>query len=360
MKNYKPGIVIVILLALFTGYCKVGENKVKRDASGKILVDPHPDPAYLSVKESLRSIHMPAGYHVELVAADPLVIEPVAVVWDGNGNMYVAEMRTYMQDINGSGQNLPICTVAKLEDVNGDGKMDKRTVFIDSLVLPRMMLCVGNKLLLNETYSYNIYSYEDHNGDGQADEKKLVYKNDKPDTRNLEHQKSGLLWNLDNWIYVSCDPVRFRYVDGKLIVDSLANSPGGQWGLGNDDYGRLFFSAAGAEIPALGFQINPSYGLLNPKDQFDNEFQAVWPIIATPDVQGGMGRLRPDTTLNHFTASCGQSVYRGNALPADLRGDLLICEPVGRLIRRAKVYEDSGKVKLKMLISEKSLSLLPI
>jgi hypothetical protein len=81
------------------------------------LVDPHPNPAYLSVKESLRSIHMPAGYHVELVAADPLVIEPVAVVWDGNGRMYVAEMRTYMQDINGNGQNLPICTVARLEDV---------------------------------------------------------------------------------------------------------------------------------------------------------------------------------------------------------------------------------------------------
>jgi len=351
MKMSKLMMTVLVGVALFAGYCKVSEKntekKVNRDASGKILVDPHPNPAYLSVKESTASIHMPAGYHVELVAADPLTIEPVAIAWDGNGRMYVAEMRTYMQDINGTGEGKPICTIARLEDTNGDGKMDKRTVFIDSLVLPRMILCVGNKLLVNETYSYDIWSYEDHDGDGVADEKKLVYKNDKPDTRNLEHQKSGLLWNLDNWIYVSCDPVRYRYADGKLLPDTLANSPGGQWGIGNDDYGRLFFSAAGAEIPALGFQINPSYGLLNPGDQYDNEFQAVWPIIATPDVQGGMGRLRPDTTLNHFTASCGQSVYRGDALPADLRGDLMICEPVGRLVRRAKVIEENGKIKLK-------------
>lgn len=71
-------------------------------------------------------------------------------------------------------------------------------------------------------------------------------------------------------------------------------------------------------------------------------FNAVWPIIATPDVQGGAARLRADSTLNHFTGCCGQSIFRGNALPEDLRGDLLICEPVGRLIRRAKVINQNG------------------
>ncbi len=347
MNIRKPAIAVAALFALCICQCKVAEKKVKRDAEGKIIVDPNPNPAFLSVKESLKSIHLPKGYHLELVASEPMIKEPVAIVWDGNGRMYVAEMRTYMQDIDGKGQDRPICQISRLEDENGDGKMDKRTTYIDSLVLPRMMLCVGNKLLVNETYTYNIWSYEDKNGDGKADDRTLVYKNDKPDTRNLEHQKSGLIWNLDNWIYVSCDPVRYKYTGGKLQVDSLANSPGGHWGLANDDYGRLFFSSAGAEIPALGFQINPAYGIFNPRDQFDNEFQAVWPIIATPDVQGGMGRLRPDTTLNHFTASCGQSVYRGDALPADLKGDLLICEPVGRLIRRAKIIEQGGKLTLK-------------
>ncbi|HEY9262138.1 DUF7133 domain-containing protein [Chitinophaga sp.] len=348
----KRNTLLVILLSgfsLFIYQCKVSNKTagVKRDAAGNIIVNPHPSPAFQSVKESMKSIQVPAGFHLQLVASEPMIKEPVAIVWDGNARMYVAEMRTYMQDINGTGENQPICRISMLEDTNGDGTMDKSSVFIDSLVLPRMMLCIGHKLLVNETFTYNIWSYTDTNGDGIADARELVYKNDKPDTRNLEHQKSGLVWNMDNWIYVSCDPVRYRYVAGKLVPDSLTNSPGGQWGLGNDDYGRMYFSSAGAEIPALGFQINPAYGFLNPNDQYNKDFLAVWPIIATPDVQGGMNRLRPDTTLNHFTASCGQSVFRGDALPADMKGDLLICEPVGRLIRRAKVSEVDGKITLK-------------
>ncbi len=352
-KRNKLWMIAVLLVLSFTVYhCKTTQPALKRDATGKVIVNPRPDPAYKDVKAAMQSIYTQPGYHIELVASEPMIQEPVAIVWDGNAKMYVAEMRTYMKDIDGTDENQPICQVSLLEDTNGDGRMDKRSTFIDSLVLPRMLLCVGHKLLVNETYTYNIFSYEDKNGDGKADEKIQVYKNDAPDTRNLEHQKSGLVWNLDNWIYVSCDPVRYRYRGGQLVADSLANSPGGQWGVGNDDYGRLFFSSAGAEIPAVGFQINPAYGLLNPRDQFNDAFQAVWPIIATPDVQGGMHRLRPDTTLNHFTASCGQSVFRGDALPPDMKGDLFVCEPVGRLIRRAKVSDVNGKIYLKNAYDE--------
>ena len=68
----------------------------------------------------------------------------------------------------------------------------------------------------------------------------------------------------------------------------------------------------------------------------------VWPKIGLADHQGGPGRTRLDKTLNHFTASCGQEVVRGDRLPADLRGDVLISEPVGRLIRRAKVSVVDG------------------
>ena len=78
-----------------------------------------------------------------------------------------------------------------------------------------------------------------------------------------------------------------------------------------------------------------------------DDFNAVWPIIATPDVQGGFQRLRADSTLNHFTASCGQEIFKGDHLPEDMRGDLLIAEPVGRLIRRAKVINRDGQIFLK-------------
>lgn len=53
--------------------------------------------------------------------------------------------------------------------------------------------------------------------------------------------------------------------------------------------------------------------------------------------------MRPDSTLNHFTASSGQSIFRGDALPKDLVGDYIVCEPVGRLIRRAKITNVKGK-----------------
>ncbi|MDQ2863484.1 MAG: cytochrome C, partial [Bacteroidota bacterium] len=214
---------------------------------------------------------------------------------------------------------------------------------------PRTMQSVGNELLVNETNSITITSYSDTNGDGKADVKKIVYQNDKYNASdaNMEHQRSGLDWNLDNWMYMTYEPVRFRYTNGVMKVDTIPSGVNGQWGLTHDNYGRLFFSSAGGETPVLGFQINPVYGRLDFEDQFNPNFQAVWPIIATPDVQGGEERLRPNNTLNHFTASCGQSIFRGDALPKDFVGDYIVCEPVGRIVRRAKVYDIKGKTFLK-------------
>jgi hypothetical protein len=80
---------------------------------------------------------------------------------------------------------------------------------------------------------------------------------------NVEHQRSGLDWNLDNWIYVTIDPVRFKYTNGQLKVDSLVSGSNGQWGLTHDNHGRLFFSRAASGIAASGFQINPAYGQLD-------------------------------------------------------------------------------------------------
>jgi glucose/arabinose dehydrogenase/mono/diheme cytochrome c family protein len=310
-------------------------------------IDMHPISTYLSPKESMSTIHLPEGYHLQLVASEPDIQEPVALTWDGDGRMYVAEMRSYMQDINGTGEHLPICRITRLEDTDGDGVMDKHTVFIDSLVLPRMMLAVEDRLIVSETYTYNLYSYRDSNGDGIADEKKLVYHNDTADNANLEHQKSGLIWNTDNWIYVTANPVRYRYEQGMLDVDTMADPAGGQWGLTHDDYGRLYYSSAGGEIPALNFEQNPVYGQLNLDSERRRGFDSVWPIIATPDVQGGQERLRKDSTLNHFTASCGQCIFRGDRLPVGMRGDLFICEPVGRLIRRAKADDKNGEIILR-------------
>jgi glucose/arabinose dehydrogenase/mono/diheme cytochrome c family protein len=320
-----------------------------KKGSKKPEFDPTPSSAYNTPEESLKTMHLPEGYHMELVASEPMIKEPVAITWDANGRMYVAEMLTYMQDADATGEQMPYSRVMLLEDANHDGVMDKSSVFIDSLLLPRMIQCVGTKLLVNETNTITISSYEDTDADGKADKKKIVYQDPtySSNDANMEHQRSGLDWNIDNWMYVTYEGARFRYENDSIRIDKMPTGGDGQWGLTHDNYGRLFYSSAGGENPVLGFQINPVYGRLNFPDQFGPEFQEVWPIIATPDVQGGAARLRANNTLNHFTAACGQSIYRGDAFPKDFIGDYIVCEPVGRIIRRAKVSNVNGKTVLK-------------
>lgn len=352
MKNklIVTSLVVVSILVFTCTVPKKAETGNVPVTQAKPVFNPTPSGVYLSPEESMKTMHLATGYHLELVASEPMVKEPVAIAWDGNARMYVAEMLTYMQDADATGEQQPKSRILLLEDTDNDGKMDKSTVFIDSLLLPRMIQCVNHELLVNETNSVTITSYTDTNGDGRADKKKIVYENAKysANDANMEHQRSGLDWNLDNWMYMTYEPVRFRYTNGKMKVDTIpSGSGGGQWGLTHDNYGRLFYSSAGGETPALGFQINPMYGKLDFPDQFSAEFQEVWPIIATPDVQGGNMRLRPNNTLNHFTACCGQSIYRGDQLPQDLVGDYILCEPVARIIRRAKVIDLKGKIVMQ-------------
>ncbi len=354
MKKKKHWLLGVAILSAATFYtCKTLKQTytnypVQRDADGRIIVDMHPDPSPKSPIEEMKHIYMPPGYHLQLVASEPMISEPVAIAWDGNGRMYVAELDTYMQDVNGTGEHDPLCKIKLLEDTNGDGVMDKMTVFADHLILPRTLQPLEKgKLLVSLTWTNSLYCLTDTDGDGVADKKETVFESNTVNNANLEHQKSGLIWNLDNRMYLTYDPVRFMMKNGKITADTLVEGGQGQWGVANDDYGRIFLSNAGVEIPAIDFQQNLHYGVLNPKDQFDEAFSAVWPIVTTPDVQGGLGRLRmPDSTLNHFTSSNGQSIFRGDKLPSDMSGDLFVCEPVGRLIRRAKVIDNNGKLSL--------------
>lgn len=356
MKNNNKwllGIACVSAVAFYT--CKSSQKyatqyPVERDAAGRIKVNMHPDPTPKSPEEEMKHIYLPAGYHLQLVASEPMVSQPVAIAWDGAGRMYVAEMNTYMTDADGNGQRDEKCKIKLLEDTNGDGVMDKMTVYVENIVLPRTLQPLDNgRLLVNLTWTNDVFCFQDTNGDGVSDKKTVVYTSPTVgNNNNLEHQKSGLIWNLDNRMYVTYDPVRFTLQGEKVIGEEIQEGVPPQWGLTHDDYGRLFFSNAGSETPARDFQQNIHYGQLDTKDQFDAEFQEVWPIVTTPDVQGGPIRLRStDSTLNHFTAVAGQSIYRGNMLPKDLYGDLLIPEPVGRIIRRAKVTNTNGKMTLR-------------
>jgi len=304
------------------------------------------DATFYSPEESMKRIHLAPGYRLELVAAEPMIEEPVLCVWDGDARMYVAEMRTYMQDAEGTDQDLPKSRVSLLEDTDGDGRMDKVTRFIDKLVLPRMILPLDDRIIVNETYTEDYYSYRDTNGDGVADEKILLYPGGESGG-NLEHQNSALTWGLDNWIYSArLGTKRHRFTNGKWKTEQVYGD-NGQWGLAMDDLGRFFLSAAGGEKPAYGFQQLPQYGKMSLPGELEQDFQAVFPIVEMVDVQGGLGRVdKKRGGLNRFTGCAGQSIYRGDQLPDDFNGDYILPEPVGRLVRRAKVTQIDGKTVL--------------
>lgn len=339
MKIKEFAYLLLIITTIFC--CKEKEYTDKIYEKPEIVKEAPSD--FLSPEESMKRFYLPEGYRVELVASEPMIDEPVTIAWDGNGRMYVAEMNTYMQDVNGTGTDRPISKIKLLEDTDGDGKMDKSTVFIDSLLLPRMILPLENELIVNETYSYDLWSYKDTDGDGVADKKERVYYNPERRGGNLEHQQSGLLWNLDNWVYTTYNPIRFKFKKNEVIVDSLENMPRGQWGLTQDEMGIMYYSAAGSENPAYGFQQPAVYGEYNPEGRLSEDFIQPWPIVGTPDVQGGLEKLREDNTLNHFTGVAGQEIFLGHKMPPSMYGDLFIPEPVGRLVRRAKVRIEDGK-----------------
>lgn len=90
------------------------------------------DPApVLSPQDEMKTFRLPDGYRVELVASEPMVEEPVAIDWDTDGRLWVVEMLGYMQDLPATIERERIGRVSVLEDKNGDGRMDRKTVFLD-------------------------------------------------------------------------------------------------------------------------------------------------------------------------------------------------------------------------------------
>ncbi len=339
-------ITVILTLAVLTSCTekKVNSEEAIENLDTLVIDKYHPDLKALSPEESMKSIEMQPGYRLELVASEPMVQEPVLVVWDGDGKMYVAEMNTYMQDADFTGQDVARSRVVCLEDLDGDGIMDKRTIFADSLMIPRMILPLDGRVIIGETHTTDLYVYEDTDGDGRADTKELIFEGGERDG-NMEHQPSGLIWNLDNYIYTTFNTYRQRYNDGKIYSEEIEHGRG-QWGLTHDDYGKVWQVNAGGEVGPVNYQQPIHYGLLTVTDENEEAWKTVWPIDKIPDTQGGRERLRYDNTLNHFTATCGQVIFRGDRLPKDLYGQLFFCEPVGRLIRRTQIDDASGKTVL--------------
>lgn len=299
----------------------------------------YPDTNYPSLKpvDAIKTIEAPKGHKLVCVASEPMVEEPAAMAFDGNGALYVCEWRTYMQDEHATGQLDPISRVVKLVDTDGDGIMDQRTVFIDKVILPRSVLPLHDRVLAHFTQNSTVWAYFDDNKDGVADRREVAWQG-APDNGNIEHQQSGLLWNLDNTI--CSNDRRFRWENGKLREMRHDVGRVSQWGLARDDDGRLVCSWGGGANPAHSFQLPAGYPIV-PMNEHDRDYERTWGVCPVWDESDGDYDVERRAVLMRFTASCGQTVLRSGLMPA-WYGNAVTCEPVGRLIRMSRFEWKDG------------------
>tara|TARA_B100001964_G_scaffold51152_1_gene57758 strand:+ start:650 stop:3244 length:2595 start_codon:yes stop_codon:yes gene_type:complete len=329
-------------------------------------IDLNPDPPstmYAPVK-SLSMIRVPDGFKLELVAAEPMIAEPVCMAWGPDGELYVAEMRSYMQDIDMSGELEPISRVVKLVDTNGDGRMDKATTYLDNLVLPRAILTLDNKVLIGEPP--HLWLCEDVDGDGRADTKVSIFENfSKRKSGNVEHKINGLQWTMDNWIYNTKSATSFRYRNETIEERRVVFA--GQWGQTTNDRGENIATKNSDPGQATIFpgkylgdlSLANKYRNLFERVRLGEGYQSTWPIQGTPDTQGGRGLGRADDrSLQRFTGACGQVVFRGDRLGDDMKGTYWVCEPVGRMIRCSDVEYEEGLITLHNRLEKQQLEFI--
>jgi putative membrane-bound dehydrogenase-like protein len=324
------------------------------DNPGEVQIAPMKDsdiPAapILFPDESLKTFKLQPGFKIELVAAEPLVEAPIAMAFHPNGSIYVVEMRGYMQNVDGKGEDQRIGRVSILQDTDGDGKMDHSTVFLDGLQLPRAIALAYDGVLIGEPP--NLWFCRDTNNDGVCDEKTLI-SSDYGRQSSPEHTSNGLLWAMDNWIYSANHTNRLHRVDGKWIQEpSAAISGRGQWGISQDDFGRLVFNSNSDYL--RGDLVPPELLFRNPhlaspfgaNVQFDRN-QSTFPIRPNPGVNRGYqkGQLRADGTLATFTAACAPVIYRGDQFDPSYYGCAFVCEPAGNFVRCSRLNEKDGVI----------------
>ncbi|UBM58950.1 c-type cytochrome [Marinilongibacter aquaticus] len=294
----------------------------------------------LSPEDEFKTFQIADGYNVELVASEPLVQEPVFIKFDDKGRLWVVEMRAFMPDVEGTGEEAPTGRVVYLEDSNNDGQFDKKTIYADGLVLPRALQFYPDGVLISENIP--LWFYEDTDGDGISDKRTLVdstYGN-----RGLpEHSPNGLLMNKDNWLYNAKSSLRYRREGDHWITDTTEFR--GQWGIAKDDFGRLFYNYNWSQlhtdlVPPNYLNRNPAYKATTGIDYGMNASRQVFPAGPTPAVNRGYipGVLTDEGKLAEFTSACAPYIHREKeGWPADFLNNALVCEPAGNLIKRNKL-----------------------
>lgn len=288
------------------------------------------------------------GLGITLVAAEPEVVSPVAIAWDEAGGMFVAEMIDYPIGSK-SGR------VKRLEDRDGDGVYEHATVYAEGLPFPNGVLPYRGGVFV--TAAPDLWYFKDTDGDGQADERRVVLTGF--GEGNPQLRVNGLTWGLDNWVYgadgrsegevrrpgdppekaVSIRRRDFRFRPSTGMVEAVAGFS--QFGLPRDDWGDRFPSWN--TVPWRHVVLEERTLARNP---YLAEPGAVAEILDPADDNRLFAISPPQTTFNResvttFNASCGPTIYRGDLLGPAYLGNAFVCESLTNLVHR-RTLEPSG------------------
>ena len=283
-------------------------------------------------KFSLENYQIEDGFELNLIASEPFLKAPVTMDFDNKGRMWVVEMIGYMPNLEGIGEEEPNGMISILEDLDKDGVVDHKKVFLNQLVLPRAVAHVYGGLLY-------------------VDGPKLIFveiKNDKPGKKtivdpiyakggNVEHSSNGLMMNIDNWIYNANLNFRYRLKNGKWLKEPTSNR--GQWGITKDNFGRLYFNNNSTNLK--GDLVLPNKVIRNKyfkplvSENLRLASNKVYPIHSTSLNRGYQkGVVDANGYLKEVTAACGPLLYRGGVFPDAYNLNAFVCVPEANLIKR--------------------------
>ncbi len=302
----------------------------------------------LSPQQSQSTLRVGPKLVVDLVAAEPLVSDPVAIAFGPDGKLWAAEMLDYPSGKTGKFE--PGGRVRFLEDTNGDGTFDTSTTFLDNIPFPTGVLPYRTGVLV--CAAPDILYAEDTNADGKADKITKLFSGF--GTGNYQARVNGLAYGLDGWVYGSC---------GLFGGEITSSKTGKKLGLGDRDF-RIKPDTGEIE-PAAGRtqqgRVRNDWG-----DWFgcDNSNLA-WqypladhlvkrnPFVAPPNPVVNLApdnKLFPPRAIQLFnlsgvggrtTAACGIGVYRDAKLGAEFTGNVFTCEPVNLVVTR-RVLKPNG------------------
>jgi putative membrane-bound dehydrogenase-like protein len=334
----------------------------------------------LSPEEALRSFEIVPGFRVELVAAEPLVTDPVAISFDEKGRMYVVEMRGYSENRQ---ENLS--RIRLLEDTDGDGQFEKSTVFAEGLLWPTAIHCWQGGVFVAD--APDLLYLKDTTGDGVADEKRVVLTGF--GTSNVQGLVNTMQWSLDNKLVLAIsssgavlrrpdDPpdkaVTIRGRDIALDPRTMEFHPitgGAQHGATWDRWGNRFVCSNSDHIQHC--VIEDRYLARNPYLAAPNMRCSIavdgpqadvyrisplepWRIVRTrlrvnkvvPGIVEGGGRPG-----GYFTGATGVTIYDGDAWPEEYKGVAFIGDVGSNIVHRKRLAPVGASFKAERIDEKK-------